>query len=93
MKRASAGAAMNEAPPPCPLFQSTDYADGWVNEDVWFAEQVMFRHLVPCGDTRLHQLDPSCWCNPTEDDECPDFWIHNAADQRELFEQGIRKPN
>ena len=84
---------MNEAPGPCPLMQSEEYATGWVNEDVWFEETVMIRHLVPCGDTRLHQLDPTCWCQPVEDAETPDFWIHAAADQRELFEEGIRKPN
>ena len=93
MRRAIAGAAMIEAPPPCPLVQSQTYANGWTTEDVWYEETTVFRHLVPCGDTRLHQLDPSCWCSPTEDDEAPDFYVHHAADQRELFEQGIRKPN
>lgn len=74
--------------PVCPLMQSEEYATGWVNETVWHEETVAITHLVPCGDTRLHQLDPSCWCTPSEDTECPDFWIHNSADKRELYEEG-----
>lgn len=74
--------------PPCQIMQSELYPTGWVNEDVWFEETVCIKHLVPCGDLRLHQLDPSCWCKPTEDSETPDFWIHNSADGREAFEQG-----
>lgn len=79
--------------PVCPLMQSEEYPNGWVNETVWHNETVAIQHLVPCGDTRLHQLDPTCWCKPVEDVETPDFWIHAAADQRELIEEGIRKPN
>lgn len=77
----------------CPLYQSELYSSGWVNEDVWFLDTHCFRHLVPCGDLRLHQLDPRCWCNPTEDDECPGFYVHNSADGRELYETGDRWRN
>lgn len=42
--------------PPCQIMQSELYPTGWVNEDVWFEETVCIKHLVPCGDLRLHQL-------------------------------------
>lgn len=73
--------------------QSEEYPHGWVTEEAWFEERERFIHLVPCNDLRLHQLDPSCWCQPQEDEETPDFYVHNAADRRELFEQGNRKPS
>lgn len=79
--------------PVCPIMQSQEYPTGWVSETVWHEETVAIMHLVPCNDLRLHQLDPTCWCKPVEDTETPDYWIHAAADQRELFEEGIRKPN
>lgn len=53
-------------------------------------------HVVPYEDTRLHYLDPqgSCWCKPANTDENnPFMWIHQAADQRQEYELGKRKPN
>lgn len=74
--------------PPCPIMHETDFPTGWELVDVWFEETICVKHLVPCNDLRQHQLDPSCWCGPTEDDECPDFHIHNSADGREAYEEG-----
>ena len=50
-------------------------------------------HVVPRGDIREHETSPDCWCMPDEDDEEPGLWLHNAADDREAFEQGTRKPS
>ena len=50
-------------------------------------------HVVPRGDVREHETSPDCWCMPDEDDEEPGLWLHNAADDREAFEQGTRKPS
>lgn len=48
------------------------------------------RHIVPVGDLREHDSLPSCWCKPTEDDECPGVWLHHSMDQREhTIEQGM----
>lgn len=79
--------------PPCPIMQGSDFPTGWATEEVFYDNVLRFTHLVPCNDTRLHQLDPTCWCNPTEDDITADFWLHNSADRRELFETGERKPS
>lgn len=72
--------------PVCPIMQECDHPSGWHTEAVHFEETVTILHLVPCNDLRLHQLDPSCWCQPTEDSETADYWIHNSADRRELYE-------
>lgn len=74
--------------PVCPIMQECDHPTGWHIEEVHWEETVTLRHLMPCNDLRPHQLDPSCWCTPSEDTESPDFWIHNSADGREAFEQG-----
>ena len=50
------------------------------------------RHIVPIDDLREHICDPSCWCNPTQDEEEPRLWVHHSMDLREEFEQG-RKPS
>lgn len=50
-------------------------------------------HVVPVGDTRGHTISTPCWCVPCRDTEQPTLWIHNAADQREKFETGERKPS
>lgn len=60
---------------------------GFPTESGHFAQ-----HVVPVDDLREHDLMPDCWCEPTVD------WIsfvavHNAADQREKFERGERKPS
>jgi len=49
-------------------------------------------HVVPVGDLREHLSSKDCWCNPTEDEECPEIYIHHSMDGREAFETGERKP-
>lgn len=48
-------------------------------------------HIVPLDDLRDHEPEPDCWCRPEEDVEEPGVWLHNAMDQRELYETGQRK--
>ncbi len=50
-------------------------------------------HVVPVKDLRPHTISTPCWCEPYQDAEQPMVWIHNAADQREKFETGERKPS
>jgi hypothetical protein len=50
------------------------------------------QHIVPVNDTYEHELMPSCWCKPTVDD-ISFVAVHYAADQREKFESGERKPS
>jgi len=47
-------------------------------------------HICPMNDFRLH-FQTDCWCEPFITENCE--VVHNSADQRELYEQGIRKPN
>ena len=52
----------------------------------------LVQHIVPTDDLYEHELMPSCWCSPRIDSQ--DFIaIHNAADEREKFERGERKPS
>ena len=47
-------------------------------------------HVVPMNDLRDHVTNAECWCNPTQDDECLDVWVHHSMDRREhTIEQGI----
>lgn len=49
-------------------------------------------HVVPTNDLREHELNGSCWCKPTRDEEGTEtIWIHNSMDGREAFERGERK--
>lgn len=48
-------------------------------------------HVVPVNDLREHVDSKECWCRPTEDEECPDLWVHHSMDRREEYEEG-RKP-
>jgi hypothetical protein len=51
-------------------------------------------HILPFGDTRIHELHGDCWCEPVDDLSAPDFlWSHNAADGREAYQAGMRKPH
>lgn len=50
----------------------------------------LVQHIVPVDDIYEHVLLPSCWCDPTIDEE--DFIAtHNSADRREQFETNQRK--
>lgn len=76
---------------PCPIMQlERCHPSGWHTEAVHYLETVTFIHLVPCSDTRLHQLCSTCWCEPSEDTEAADFWVHSSADRREHYETGGR---
>lgn len=57
--------------------------DGW---EVTFTQECP--HVHPHGEN--HVLNNDCWCYPIEDDG---IIVHNSADGREFFENGIRKPN
>lgn len=46
------------------------------------------QHVTPVDDLRPHQLTMLCWCNPRRDREEPSVVGHNAADQRERYEEG-----
>lgn len=50
-------------------------------------------HVIPIGDLKEHDCSEECWCEPFEDDEEPNVIVHNALDDREGYEQGIRKVN
>jgi hypothetical protein len=47
-------------------------------------------HVVPIGDLREHECEPTCWCGPTPDDEEPRLFLHHSMDGREAFETGER---
>jgi hypothetical protein len=51
-------------------------------------------HVVPVDDIRQHicDKDQHCWCNPVYDAE-HDIYVHNSADGREAYEDGLRKPH
>ena len=52
----------------------------------------LVQHIIPTDDLYEHELLPTCWCQPEID--AKDFIaIHNAADEREKFENGERKPS
>lgn len=45
-------------------------------------------HTYPLDDYREHDINPACWCHPTEVE--PGLWIHHSLDGRELVEEGKR---
>jgi hypothetical protein len=47
-------------------------------------------HVIPNIDLFPHALDVTCWCEPTEDDDDPDYWRHHSADGREPYEEGLK---
>lgn len=49
-------------------------------------------HVIPLGDLRDHDCGAECWCRPVQDEEDL-FWMHNAMDGREAFEDGRRSPS
>ena len=44
-------------------------------------------HVVPEGDLREHEVNRGCFCNPTQDKECPNLLIHHSLDRREIYEE------
>lgn len=63
----------------------------WVAAMVYEPDGQRHYHIVPIEDLQDHSADPSCWCNPVEDEEDPGIWVHNAMDQREEYERGRMK--
>lgn len=53
-------------------------------------EETNTRHVVPLDDLRPHELTKFCWCAPDflEGTLLPSVIVHNALDQRELYERG-----
>lgn len=61
-------------------------------------ETQMTNHVVPIDDIREHEMHEGCWCDPVEEDDVDPsvlgtVILHNAADDREKYESGRRKPN
>lgn len=48
-------------------------------------------HVVPMYDLREHDLHGQCWCRPSQDEEDPAVWVHNALDRREDYESGQKE--
>lgn len=56
---------------------------------IWIAQDNPLE-VTPVDDLRQHDSGAKCWCRPFMDG---DVIVHNALDNREAYEQGIRKPN
>lgn len=63
----------------------------WVTAMVYEVDETVHFHIVPAGDLRDHEAHPSCWCQPTEDEDDPGIWAHKAMDKREEYELGRMK--
>lgn len=84
----------NDDLPVCPLMQETEGAEfGWEHVPVDYEGKLAYLHVVPRHDIRLHQLDPTCWCDPFGDPDHLEVVIHNSADGRERYETGGSKPS
>lgn len=62
----------------------------WGNFQVEAPGGITETHLVPGNDLSEHMLCAHCECRPVEDDTAPDYWHHNAWDDRESYERGRR---
>lgn len=49
---------------------------------------VSSQHIVPAHDLKPHYLHQHCWCQPIEEADTPDAWVHKAMDQRDRYESG-----
>ena len=68
----------------------------WLNQYIYSeheSDRVELTHIIPIGDLRGHELTVHCWCGPTRDEECPSTLLHHAADGREQYEDGTRRPH
>lgn len=78
-------------------------AEGWILVQVLSAEddsgehELLELHWIPHNDSHQHEPHGECWCCPELEDECDEeelpIFVHNAHDQRELYEQRRRKPH
>jgi hypothetical protein len=79
---------------PCPFMHQSSADSGWeIVGPVTLNGVPQHSHVVPNGDTKRHQLDPTCWCIPIEEVEYTGIFIHNSADKREVYETGHKRPN
>lgn len=69
-----------------PIEPTPDVPYGWMVIEL--EDEV---HVVPTYDLKPHYVDEDCWCEPLE--VTPGCFEHNAADGREDFENGVRKPS
>lgn len=68
----------------------------WQNQYIYSEhdeDRLELIHIIPLGDLREHELTTHCWCEPTRDDEEPIILMHHAADGRERYEDGTRRPH
>lgn len=76
--------------PPSDIWQEPLEGFGWVSQMLHYSApgvpERTWVHVMPINDTHLHRLCRTCWCEPVQDAEQPDVYIHNSADQRERFE-------
>lgn len=49
------------------------------------------RHIIPSADMYQHECSEDCPCGPTLTEEGD--WLHNAWDEREQYEDGMRRPH
>jgi hypothetical protein len=65
---------------------------GWTNIPLVTDEGDVETHRIPINDLYRHHLKADeCNCCPREVEF--DYFIHNAWDQREDYEAGVRAPN
>lgn len=74
--------------PVCPLMHEYDHDSGWEAVTIDYNGVPLYIHIVPCADMRRHQLDPSCWCSPSMDEDDKSVVVHHSADGRETYERG-----
>lgn len=63
--------------------QHADHPNGWGA----YRSDGGVAHVCPLNDLRLHVIDDSCWCGPTDDEG---VLVHHSMDRREEYETGRR---
>lgn len=41
-------------------------------------------HVIPVNDLWEHKCSVGCFCEPVQDKECPELYVHRSLDRREL---------
>lgn len=54
-------------------------------------QEMPSHHVPPVDDLAAHAEDMKCWCVPESSED--GLIVHNAMDQRELYEYGQRRLN
>lgn len=86
----------SESTKPCGDDQPDTYSGflkstGWTVWECSADEHLGELHVTPDYDERQHELAQECRCRPQMDHE--GVWVHRAFDQRDLYEEGRRKPH